>query len=95
MKALLWILLGFIVAGLAFSVVISPWFPKNLVAESLIFVFFCAPAAGAFWMLYVATRNERHPFPIILLAFVPYAFLWYYFERVRIGKHKTRATTTA
>ena len=95
MRAFLWILLGLVVTGLVFYVVISAWFPKNLATESLVFMFFCAPSAGAFWMLYVAIRNERHPLPLILLAFVPYAFLWYYFERVRPKKHITRMLTSA
>jgi hypothetical protein len=94
MKLLLWVLLGFAVTGLAFYVVISSWFPKNPISEFLIFMFFCAPSVGAFWMLYVTIRNERHPLPIILLAFLPYAFLWYYFERVRPGKHRTRVLTS-
>jgi hypothetical protein len=93
MKILLWILLGLAVTGIAFFMVISPWFPRNPVIESLVFVFFSAPSVGAFWMLYVAIRNERHPLPIILLAFLPYTFLWYYFERVRPGKHRTRVLT--
>ena len=46
--------------------------------------------AGAFWLLYVAVRFEKHPLPFILLAFLPYGFLGYYFERVRPNKHKTR-----
>ncbi len=37
-------------------------------------------------MLYMAVRYEAQPLPMMFLAFVPYAFLWYYFERVRRGK---------
>jgi hypothetical protein len=94
MKTILWILLGLAVSGPALYVVTGPWIPKNQVTEFLIFVLFTVPSVGAFWMLYVGIRNERHPWPIVLLAFVPYAFLWYYFERVRAGKHRTRAVTT-
>jgi hypothetical protein len=93
MKILLWVLLGFAVSGLAFCMFVSGWFPRNPVIDFFIFVFFSAPAVGAFWMLYVAIRNERHPLPIILLAFLPYSFLWYYFERVRLGKHRTQVLT--
>jgi hypothetical protein len=90
MKIFLWVLLGFTVAGVAFYIVISPWFPRNPVTEFLAFVFFGAPSVGAFWMLYLVIRYERHPLPLILLAFLPYTFLWYYFERVRPRKHLTR-----
>jgi len=34
-------------------------------------------------MFYMALRYEKNPWLMILLAFIPYAFLWYYFERVR------------
>ena len=95
MKIILWILAGFVVTGLAFYAVMSPWYPKNPAAEFLAVIFFCAPSAGAFWMLFTAIRNERSPVRIVLLAFLPYAFLWYYFERVRPGKHRTRAMTAA
>ena len=95
MKILLWVLIGVAVTGLAFWMVVSPWFPKNPGIEFLVLVFFSMPAMGAFWMLYVAIRNKRHPLPIVLLAFLPYTFLWYYSERVRHGKHKTRVLTEA
>jgi hypothetical protein len=94
-KILLWVLIGVAVTGLAFWMVVSPWFPKDPGIEFLVLVFFSMPAMGAFWMLYVAIRNERHPLPIVLLAFLPYTFLWYYSERVRHGKHKTRVLTEA
>ena len=38
---------------------------------------------GSLWMLYRCLHRERRPFPLALLAFIPYAFLWYYFEKVR------------
>ncbi len=41
-------------------------------------------------MLYIAVRHEKHPLKFILLAFIPYSFIWYYFECVRPGKHLTR-----
>jgi hypothetical protein len=74
-KILLWVLIGVAVTGLAFWMVVSPWFPKDPGIEFLVLVFFSMPAMGAFWMLYVAIRNERHPLPIVLLAFLPYTFL--------------------
>jgi len=93
MKILGWVLLGCAVTGLAFWMVISPWFPRNPAAELLVWVVFGAPGAGAFWMLYMSIRYEEHPLPMILLAFVPCTFLWYYFEKVRTGKYKTRVVT--
>jgi hypothetical protein len=38
-------------------------------------------------MMYMSIRYEKHPLPMVLLAaFIPFSFLWYYFERVRRGK---------
>jgi len=38
-------------------------------------------------MLYMVIRHERRIKPYVLLAFIPYFFLGYYFERVR-GRSK-------
>jgi len=85
MKLLLWILLGFVVAGVAFWMLVTEG-PQNPFLVFLVVVIFAAPSIGAFWMLYMAIRYETQPLPMMFLAFVPYAFLWYYFERVRAGK---------
>ncbi len=95
MRHLLWI---FFLAGctfLAFWIVVGPWFPKNPLVVFLIFLFFIVPNVGTVWMLYLSIRHENHPLPFVLGAFIPYAFLWYYFERVRRGKHKTRESLGA
>ncbi len=84
MKLLLWILLGFVVAGFAFWAMIADG-PDNPFLISLVVVVFGVSPIGAFWMLYMAIRYEARPLPMMLLAFVPYSFLWYYFERVRPG----------
>src|SRR5690348_5791990 len=44
--------------------------------------FFVGPL-GTLWMLYDCLRYERKPWPYAILAFVPYVFVWHYFERVR------------
>lgn len=90
MKILLWIAVGLLGTGVAFYIVTTSWFPRNSLSEFLLFLFFSIGPVGAFWMLYVAIRNEQNPLAMILLAFVPYSFLWYYSERVRPGKHKSR-----
>lgn len=39
---------------------------------------------GTVWMWYQSIRYESRAWPYVLLAFfVPYAFVWYYFSRVR------------
>jgi hypothetical protein len=36
---------------------------------------------GCLWMLYQAVRYEIRPVRFVLLAFLPFSFVWYYFER--------------
>ncbi len=97
MRHLRWMLPAVVLLGLQLWIFLTPWGPVNLINRPFVFlsfiVLFGAPSLGAFWMLYIAIRHERHPLPIILLAFLPYTFLWYYFERVRPGKHMTRGST--
>lgn len=84
MRMFLWVILGFAVTVLAFWIVTStatiPPHPLPLLMLAL--VFGVAPV-GTFWMLYVVIRYEKHPLSYVLLAFVPYFFAGYYFERVR------------
>jgi len=55
--------------------------PALMVA--MVALFAIAPF-GAFWMMKTALHEEPKPWPLISLAcFVPFAFLWYYFERVK------------
>jgi hypothetical protein len=91
MRTLLWI---FLIGGLtllAFWVVVGPWFPQNSVVIGAIAASFGLSASGGFWMLYMAVRYERHPLRFVALSLLPFAFIWYYVERVRPGKHRTRA----
>jgi hypothetical protein len=80
----LWVILGVAVAGLAFWIVTSSATipPRPLPLLMLALVFGVSPV-GSFWMLYVVIRYEKHPLSYALLAFVPYFFVGYYFERVR------------
>ena len=87
MKLFPWIILGFLVAGLAFWAVMSSGVPQNPLLIFLVVGVFVIQPFGAFWMLYMSIRHEKHPLPMMLLAFIPYSFLWYYFERVRPAKH--------
>lgn len=85
MKLFLWILLGLAVAGLTFWAIVIEG-PESPALVSLVVVVFTASPIGAFWMLYVAIRYETRPLPMVLVAFIPFSFLWYYFERVRPGR---------
>lgn len=42
-----------------------------------------ASNVGLLWMLYQSARYELRPFSFIVLSFIPFAFVWYYFERYK------------
>ena len=90
MKLVLWVMFGIAALGLAAWVVTAPGPPTGPLAFIFLVGLFGVPPLGAFWMLYQVIRHEKNPGPLMLLAFIPFTFLWYYFERVRPGKHKTR-----
>jgi hypothetical protein len=99
MRHLRWILPAVGLLGLQLWIFLTPWGPVNLINHPFVFlsfiVLFGAPSLGAFWMLYMVIRLERHPFPLVLVAFLPCGFLWYYFERVRPVKNSNRKEATA
>jgi hypothetical protein len=84
MKTFLWVCLGMVVTGFAFWIVTTtetiPLRPLPIVGLALVFA---VSPIGTFWMMYMAVRYEKRPLPYLLLAFIPYFFLGYYFERVR------------
>jgi hypothetical protein len=90
-KTLVWAVIIAFLTGFAFWVVAGPWYPRNSFVIFLLVLFFAVPNLGTIWMIYVSVRYEQRPLPFVVLSFVPYAFLWYYFERVRAGRHKTPA----
>jgi hypothetical protein len=83
-KMFLWAILGTALAGVAFWLVTSTaTIPPHPLPLLVLALFFGVSPLGAFWMMYMAVRYERQPLPYFLLAFIPYFFLGYYFERVR------------
>lgn len=88
MRVFFLVFVGCSVTAVAAWAIMRPGVPANSLFSLLILAVFVVPPLGTFWMLYVSIRHEEHPLPIILLAFVPYAFLWYNSERVKTGKYK-------
>ena len=91
LKPLLYILIGFVGFGLAIYLVAGDRVPEShpLIMGAFILLF-AVPPVGAFWMMYACIRYEKKPFPVLLLAFVPFSFLWYYFER-----HRSKGRSTS
>jgi hypothetical protein len=87
MKLIVYIFFGFVVLGAALLLIARGQAPSSNPAVLFAFVaLFAVPPFGAFWMMYMAIRYEKNPFPMVLLAFIPFTFVWFYFERVRRGK---------
>lgn len=83
MKRIRWILTIVGLNSLVLWIVMTPGPVDQTVIVFLIALFFLVPSLGGWWMLYAALRYEKKPFPYGLLALIPFAFLWYYFERYK------------
>jgi hypothetical protein len=90
-RLLLRVLIGLGVIALTVWLLIGPWFPTSPVGVFLTSAFYGEASAGAVWMIYMVIRCEKRPIPMVVLACLPFTFLWYYFDRVRPGKHLSRS----
>jgi hypothetical protein len=63
--------------------------------HALFFVLNLLGAIGLFWMIYHSLRYEEKPLPYILLALVPFMFVWYYMERSRSGIPQAPSTESS
>lgn len=89
MKLSLHVVCGFAVLGVALWILTSAEVPRNSPFLPVVFMVFMVPPIGSLWMVYMSVRYELKPLPMILLAFLPYSFVWYYFERYRPRKRTT------
>jgi hypothetical protein len=89
MRHLFWALLMLAAVILGVWIVLGPWNPRNNFELFAVMFFFMGTPIGGFWMIYRSIRYEKKPLGYVILAFVPLAFLWYYFERVRPFKFQT------
>jgi hypothetical protein len=83
--ALLWVICAVVFFfGLFFLATSIPVRPGSGLLTFAFGMFSIAASVGQFgtlWMIYQAVRYEVRPFRFVLLAFVPFAFVWYYVER--------------
>ena len=89
-RSYLYFLLGAVVFCIDGWLVLGPWHPESDAALFFFVAMFALPNIGGFWMIYTVIGSERHPGRYIALVCLPCAFVWYYFERYRHGKHRTR-----
>ena len=96
MKRLAWILVAVCLSAFQiWGIIFSPSGPINFdnhpVLLGCMIAAYAGSGLGGVWMLFAIIRYERRIFPVILIAlFIPNAFLWYYFERIRPRKRIAR-----
>lgn len=83
LRAGTWILVSVGATIIAAWVILASPGPLHGADLGLAVVVFGVHPFGALWMMYHSIRHERQPLGFVGLAFVPYTFLWYYFDRVR------------
>jgi len=59
---------------------------QNLFVELFLVSLILTANFGSFWMMYQAVRYERRVGRYVLLAFVPFMFVWYSLVRVPLRK---------
>ena len=80
MKLSMWFFVGFSIAGISFWLTVVTH--AHPVPVAIFIAAVVVATLGSFWMMYVALREEKQPWTMFWLAFVPFSSLWYYFERV-------------
>jgi uncharacterized membrane protein len=64
-------------------------FPKainNVFVLAPTLILYLVSPFGTLWMLYQSARYEEKPVRYILLAMVPFMFVWYYMSRYHTGR---------
>jgi len=91
MRGLFWVLFLVLTTGTALLAAEDFW-PLNPSSLVTLGIIYSLHPLGALWMTYQSVRYEREPLRLILLALIPYSFVWYYFERVKKGKQMRRVS---
>jgi hypothetical protein len=77
--------------AIVFSIFVNSSDWLNALIALLALVIVGGTTIGNFWMMYMAVRYEKEPFPLVAMAcLIPFSCVWYYLGRVRPGKHFTR-----
>ena len=77
---------------LFFGTWVRPILIQNLFFAIFLVCFSFIANIGALWMMYQAIRYERRVGRYILLAFIPFMFVWYSLVRVPLRKEVQRTS---
>jgi len=94
MKLIITVCVGLAVLGVAAWVLSAAQLSVDSGLFFVILVIFMIPPFGGLWMVYMSIRYEKNPWPMILLALLPYSFVWYYLERYRFLKRDVAHRTS-
>ncbi len=85
MKDIAWTIFFFATTIFAFRVVTDPTLTldSNPIRTGFLIAYFGGGAFGALWMVTDVRKQGRKRTGMLLLAIVPYGFLYYYFNYVR------------
>jgi hypothetical protein len=73
----------------ALNAVTGRWRPKTDFEVGATIVFFATAAIGNLWMFRDLAREKASP-TYFLVGLAPYAFIWYYLDRVRMRNRQVR-----
>ena len=82
---LAWLIPILIASAVFLAICLDPAaFMRDSVFFPLLIAYGLIAPAGGFWAIYQSIRYESHPWRCVaIVMFVPFGFLWYYFERYR------------
>ena len=87
---LAWFLPMLIYLALWFGAAVRPVLVRNIFFAVFLMSLSFLNNIGTFWMLYQAVRYEKRVGRYVLLAFVPFMFVWYSLVRVPLRKEFPR-----
>jgi hypothetical protein len=83
-EKLIWLIPILVASGIFLTIFLNPAAIKDRLFFPVVVLFGMIAPLGGFWGIYQSIRNEKHPGKYIaIVMFVPFGFLWYYFERYR------------
>lgn len=89
---LAWLVPMCIYFSLIFVMWVRPFVVSNLFIMIPFFFLHLLAVVGTFWMLYQAVRYERRVLRYVLLAGIPFMFVWYSLVRVPLRKEFSRSS---
>jgi len=87
---LAWFIPMLVYLALWFATALRPLVLRNTIILIFFICLHTSATFGSFWMLYQAVRYERRVGRYVLLAFVPFMFVWYSLVRVPLRKEFQR-----